>query len=198
MDGIVLTRLSLTPQGMRVPIREWHTVIATSSKNTSGDRALWAWPDRATILVQSPAPGMLTDMLTGLATVTASGPRRTAFPAGTRVRVSGLLNPTKTKWVYNDERVRVKMARGLVPESEWPEWVAARLDGALSGLDVTCQRLPTVRAVKPGHVITMARMAFSGTATVDDPVVLGRLIRAGIGKEKAYGCGLILVDGVTP
>lgn len=193
MSDIILTRLALTPQGRRVPVREWHTVIATSTKN-GDERALWAWPDPSTILVQAGTPGMLTDLLTGLATVVATGQRHTQFPDGARVRISGLLNPAKSKWILDDQRARVRRVRQAVPERDWPAWVSARLAGAVEDLEVACQPLPTIHAHKPGHTITAVRMAFSGTATVADPIAFDRLIRAGVGPQKAYGCGLILAS----
>lgn len=46
---------------------------------------------------------------------------------------------------------------------------------------------------KPGHSMTIEATIFNGTLKVTDPDALLDLIREGIGPEKAYGCGLLMV-----
>lgn len=79
------------------------------------------------------------------------------------------------------------------------EWWTRQADGAgLHPLTLHSQPLDAARAVRPNATgstagIRHARIRFDGTATITDADLLRRKITDGIGRGKAYGCGLLSI-----
>ncbi len=94
-------------------------------------------------------------------------------------------NPVKTiNRTVNGQEVR---RRVLV--SDPSEWLQNRLDG-LSDIRITDSTPHTQRTGKGGKLIAVT---FDGYATVKNPEELVRVIQNGVGRAKAYGCGMLSV-----
>ncbi len=100
---------------------------------------------------------------------------------GGRVRFTADLNAV---------RCQARTGRRLpVPTGELPTWVQERLAPALHGMELFDA---TVMTRSKGRIpLVVARV--TGTATIADADALIRMLRAGVGRGKAYGCGLLTV-----
>lgn len=80
-----------------------------------------------------------------------------------------------------------------VPDPELPEWIAQRLQPALTAIAVhdspTTVRRTSQARLRIAHVTAKAR--------IEDRDALLQLIRFGVGRAKAYGCGLLSVLPIT-
>lgn len=60
-----------------------------------------------------------------------------------------------------------------------------------------CSRgTPQGRGAKPSQAITLARTRFEGSALIQDAALLCQRLADGIGRGKAYGCGLLSIAPV--
>jgi CRISPR system Cascade subunit CasE len=132
----------------------------------------------ARILLQSAtAPahsdyGIRTTHLSGLAT---------HLTAGTAVRFRLDINAVRCQAGTH--------RRTPVPDADLPQWAAARLHPALTAVTLLDQPV-TVRRTD-NSPLRVAHL--TGTARINDPDALLGLIRSGVGRAKAYGCGLLSV-----
>lgn len=94
----------------------------------------------------------------------------------------------------NAVRCQARTGRRLpVPADELPEWVNIRLAPALREVELLDTRFVTRSA---GRVpLVVARV--TGVATVADRGSLIEKMRSGVGRGKAYGCGLLTVLPVS-
>lgn len=94
----------------------------------------------------------------------------------------------------NAVRCQARTGKRLpVTEEEIPRWLADRLHRAVSNPVVDDL---TVTVFRKGT--TPLRVAsVTGRAEVADPAHLHQLIRAGVGRARAYGCGLLSVAPVA-
>lgn len=60
--------------------------------------------------------------------------------------------------------------------------------------DLRARTLPTITAHKPGRPVSIARAEIHGRLTVTDPAAFARTFTEGLGRGRAYGCGLLLVQ----
>lgn len=95
-------------------------------------------------------------------------------------------NPTKQ---LIKERCRVP----LIDEDQLMEWLRKKLEKAasLENAEITEKRnLYFRKNGKAGKIVTVS---FSGQVSVKDPVTMHTTLEQGIGRAKAFGCGLMLV-----
>jgi len=114
------------------------------------------------------------------------GPRPFApcLRAGDVLRFSLCANPVKQ---LNKERCRVP----LVKDEERRDWLQAKLGSAAQVLEsqvVAQQALHFRRGGKVGKIVAVT---FSGVLLVQFPESLAALVRSGVGRAKAFGCGLL-------
>lgn len=161
-----------------------------------GARPLWSQPRPDTIVVQGPAP--LTHTAPAGWALTAHSIPVTIPPAGARISLSLIANPTRVTTLTTPEGAERK-PRHALPETDWAAWLTRHLQPAL---DLTGRighrKLPAARGHHHGRAgtVTHARAMFHATATVTDPERLAALTAAGVGHGKAYGCGLLLIRQV--
>ncbi|MFJ4652109.1 type I-E CRISPR-associated protein Cas6/Cse3/CasE [Nocardia sp. NPDC088792] len=113
---------------------------------------------------------------------------------GTRVRYRITANPTKSVVQGPNKRGKVQPVTG----DEAIEWWSRKANQ--SGLELAdttltaTDRLTGSRA-KDGHRsrLTIVAVTFEGTATVVDPSEVSTALLAGIGRGRAYGCGMLSV-----
>ncbi|MEU9033341.1 type I-E CRISPR-associated protein Cas6/Cse3/CasE [Streptomyces sp. NPDC048352] len=56
------------------------------------------------------------------------------------------------------------------------------------------RKLPALAAHRPGQPVPVARSEIQGRLTVTDPAAFARTLTQGLGRQRAYGCGLLLVQ----
>lgn len=131
---------------------------------------------------------------------------------GERIRFSLRANPVRQQGnsrvdaVYDAfarERTEAKASGNSPPERlqvahavgrEWLARRAPRLGLRLDGDTVAATAYETARVIRPGgKPFTLSILDLTGEAEVTDPQALTRGLPAGIGKGKAYGCGMMLI-----
>ena len=124
----------------------------------------------------------------GLAVKDAS-PLLSALKPGVELRFAARVNPVKT---VNRDRPdgRVKQSRAALPDGDVPGWLGSRLDGfELVTVGVRDRRTDRLGA-GPGELVTVET---SGLLRVVDGVRAATTLTEGVGRAKAYGCGLVAV-----
>jgi len=107
---------------------------------------------------------------------------------------------------------KFRLQQEQVPRSKWPDmpeiiqnagyaWLASRSDVCgfqVNHNEVICDGYMQNRFKKPkgNHDVRFSTVEFSGTLTVTDPDVFVSTLYSGIGSEKGFGCGLLLVKPV--
>lgn len=87
-----------------------------------------------------------------------------------------------------DSRGRITTSR--VTDDELAEWLAARLAPALTDVRVR-MAAPAESTSRKGAGLNP--VAILGEATVADVAALAELLRCGVGRSKAFGCGLLTI-----
>jgi CRISPR system Cascade subunit CasE len=59
------------------------------------------------------------------------------------------------------------------------------------GPDLTTTEIPRITGSRKGHKITVYAVRYEGHLVVTDPAALSEALTSGIGRAKAYGCGLL-------
>jgi len=130
------------------------------------------------ILLQATVAPIRTDH--GIRTTDLSG-LLTRLTAGTAVRFRLDINAVRCQARTHH--------RSPVPESEFPDWLARRLHPALTAITILDAPITVRRAGQ-----TPLRIAHvTATARIGDRDALLQLIHAGVGRARAYGCGLLSV-----
>jgi CRISPR system Cascade subunit CasE len=114
-----------------------------------------------------------------------------ALESGRQVRFLLEANPCRTV-NHRDEATGVtRHFRAPICPEELPGWIATRIEGAMeiTALEVTTQR---PRSLEGRGVMAVA--SFQGYGSVRDPTSLRRHVAEGVGRGKAYGCGLLSVS----
>jgi len=197
---------TLTLTVLRIPTgrdRNHHALhqavtAAADMAGAAGNRALWSAPTPGVLLVQ--APRLDPARISGAAvqhTVDVAAALAELQP-GTPVRIGLIANPCRTERVTPDGRLLNRSRRVPLPHADRPGWLRRQLTGALTVTDLDDRALRPVVAPRPDGRATLARHLFTGAGTVDDPQVLARLVRGGVGPGKAYGCGLLTVRKGRP
>jgi CRISPR system Cascade subunit CasE len=123
------------------------------------------------------------------------------YAVGERLRFRLRANPTVCRVRRDADGARLKPARrGLLSEEGQMEWLSRRADEAgfcirQADVRVTLRgRLEGVRpsgADRPPDRIRCFAVDYDGVLTVTDPARLGAALEAGLGRGKAWGCGLL-------
>ncbi|MGC0421109.1 type I-E CRISPR-associated protein Cas6/Cse3/CasE [Embleya sp. AB8] len=120
-----------------------------------------------------------------------------------------VINPTRTRRVENPGTEKVRGAR--VPHTtpdQTREWFVRRLQpagepaagpegvariGAVADADsLGVRMLPAISSSGPHKGLRIARAEIRGALTVTDPQTFVNTLTEGIGRARAYGCGLLL------
>lgn len=119
-------------------------------------------------------------------------PELDALTVGTRLRYRIAANATKRlAGVYGEKAGRLTTLAGAEAEEWWRQRAAA------NGLDVdelTAARQESARSGDRNRPIKHTITRFDGTGTVTDPDLLRTAVEDGIGRARAYGCGLLSID----
>lgn len=108
---------------------------------------------------------------------------------GVPVRFAIIANPVVTKTDANGKKKKY----GL-PADQNDGWIRRKLDGAINISESSSQVLPVARGKRHEMKTIHHRVLFDGYGTVADQEKLQQLQNDGIGRGKAYGCGLLLVQ----
>lgn len=156
-----------------------------SDARSRGEVLYRAEPEVATgrLLVQSNTPPVVDEVRTS-----ALAPLLSSLHTDQPVRFRLDANPVRTVNRTGADGVE-RTRRAQVAAEDLPGWLADRLGAALAIDDLDD---PQVSYRKSGRA-KLVVASFRGSATVVDPEALNRLIRDGVGRAKAYGCGLLSV-----
>jgi CRISPR system Cascade subunit CasE len=124
---------------------------------------------------------------------------------GQVVTFSVALNAVRRKTIQIDGARRTKIQP--VPEDHDNEalengettitpWLQGKLSTALEEIQVVNHLRDILHDSGSGGVMTIQVDSIDGVAQVKDPIALKELLATGIGREKAYGCGLLSVRAV--
>lgn len=83
----------------------------------------------------------------------------------------------------------IKRGKGITPVEQISEWVATRLGAAFEDITVFTHDRTVVTSGKSPLQLD----SIDGYAVVRDPETLEVSLRKGVGRAKAYGCGLLTV-----
>lgn len=147
-------------------------------------RVLWAVPRRDLLIVQADRPARAADF-DGVVIESHSIMKPLDMDGG--VRLSLIAHPTTAE--RRDGR------RGLVrplPMDEWESWFRRKLAPGVQVHDVAIQDLGPRTGIRHGGRVVHRWVGYSATGTVTDPAALREMLIGGIGRGKAYGCGLLL------
>jgi hypothetical protein len=164
-----------------------------------GARILWSQPRRDILVLQGPAPVSVRDLPPGYA-VSATTRAVTVPPVGARVAVSLIANPTMRQALGGpDAAPGSRGPRIALPPQRRVEWLARKLDGAIRLDDGRTggQDLPAGRGRRGRDAVTLARHCYRAEGAVADQENLARLVLAGVGSGKGYGCGLLVIQERT-
>ena len=119
----------------------------------------------------------------------------TAMTAGTAVRFRVAVNT-----VMRCRRADGKHRDAPVPPDQVDQWLVGKLTGALTEVMIlACTRSvygTDRKGLKKGSLSALQVDTIDGVATVDDPDRLMDMVVDGVGRAKAYGCGLLTVSPI--
>lgn len=122
------------------------------------------------------------------------GERAWKMDAGDLVRFRVAVNPLRRNKRQGTERV--------ISADEVPAWLAERLGESLTEVDIINHTRDTLKYAAKGAARQKATPPVvvidnvDGTATVADADMFERLRRDGVGRAKAYGCGLLTAQRI--
>lgn len=130
---------------------------------------------------------------------TSLAPLLASYEAGQEVRL--LLRANTVRTINRTHNGTTKRHRARVPDRHLPVWLADRLDGIVTiptaqivdrdGIELTVPDVKfTSGELRRGRA-QLITTDFHANATVVDPQALARAVRDGIGRAKAYGCGML-------
>lgn len=146
------------------------------------DRHLWATPRPGVVIVQSMRPLPPVEWCTTLGSSLVN-----PLPSGAEIDLALIGNPTVAI-----SRNGARSRRQPLPPNAWHAWLERKLAGAVTITSLSAELLPPVRAHKTTGIVTLTRVAFTASGVVGDERLLQHLREAGVGRGKAYGCGLLL------
>lgn len=159
--------------------QQLHGLVAAEFPNEG--RVLYAVPDRRIIAVQHRHPVQRSVTPLGL----VMEERRIEAPAtGLQVEFSLIGNATVCK----------AGKRRALPEDKHEAWGHRMLADALNIHDMECETLTPSTGWRKGAKLTHHRVCYHGHGTVKNQANLERLMMGGVGRAKAYGCGLLVVN----
>lgn len=150
--------------------------------------------------------------LTAISTMTAtpdveriiSGPFSSkplpALPAATRIGFEVRVSPVRR--VGNQERdaFAADLALGYetTREESYLRWFARRLGGAAEIEEFRISKMRRLRTLRKDRRVELPEAVFQGTLTVSDQDRFAELLSGGIGRQKAYGYGMLLLRPADP
>lgn len=180
---------TLNIRGRRNFLWDAQAVHRTLAHAADGEKLLWAVPDKTHLVVRHEHPidwaSSLGRNLHQATTIEEDNPI-----TGEHVFYALIANPTIAK-------SRGAGKRGIVqplPESEWHTWAHCKLSDALNIHTMGIAHLPAAVGKKKDRTVTHTRIIITGHATVRNADTLQALKEHGIGRGKAYGCGLLLTE----
>ncbi|WP_166345050.1 type I-E CRISPR-associated protein Cas6/Cse3/CasE [Phytoactinopolyspora limicola] len=170
-------RIHLTRHGTR-HMRDLQVAHATISAATNGttQRPLWAMPTRDLLIVQADTcdlpPNLIREHHTGTRPANVEG----------RIRLAMVINPV----VDRDGK------RTVIPMNDMATWLHQRLSDTADLHEFDVQDLGQRGGWRNGHRITIAWRAVDAIVTVTNPQRMRHILDNGLGRARAYGCGLVL------
>ena len=150
---------------------------------------LWGLPDAHTLVIQHDKPIHWPGVMPGVIDRTHTIETTTPI-TGAPIEWAIIANPTKARSQGPEKRGKVTpLEPGL-----WKKWIERKTAGAINIHDVDATPLPTARGQRHTAVVTHRRVLFNGTGTVANHDLLAALQNEGIGRGKAYGCGLLIIQ----
>lgn len=109
------------------------------------------------------------------------------IPVGTLVRFRVAVNPVARRTVDGRARTRV------VTPDETLTWLTRRIGHCMDNVEIVDEIRTETTATSHGRSVPprLAVSTLDGFATVTDSDAFADLRRRGVGREKAYGCGLM-------
>ena len=118
------------------------------------------------------------------------------YTAGTNLRFRLVANPTKcTSTALGDGKRGKRYA--IVGEKAQLEWLNKRAQQ--NGFEVQMAMVINIAQMhdikeKSSSIIQLTRITFEGYLVVKDPELFGKALKKGIGRGKAFGCGMLTVS----
>lgn len=109
--------------------------------------------------------------------------------AGDVIVVRAWLNPTRSLPAHGGRGKKVFVADSAARA----EWIARRFDGAAEVLRVVEGQQARLGGSRGGDRLALTAVDFIVTVRVLDPALFERLRVDGVGRGKAYGCGLLRI-----
>lgn len=207
-------RLRACKQALNSPQR-LHAIIAASFPAPLGDevmresaqRHLWRLDklDHSLyVLVASPGKPDFSHLIEQIGWPAAGQKWETAFydtflahlKPGQQWQFRLCANPTCSKKDVESPRMRGKVIPCLKidEQKKWLEIKMSKHGASLNGFELTSRGVS--RFDRDGKTITLNVATFEGILTVTDPDLLREALTNGIGRAKAYGCGLLTLAQV--
>ncbi len=123
-------------------------------------------------------------------------------PFWDRVRTGALYrfwltaSPSRAVGGHGGNRIR-GARRAIGDRKEQIDWLTRRLDGAATLTDVQVTRPTKTTGRRGAHTVTSTSVTFGGLLRVTDPTLLRQFVVTGIGPDKAYGNGLLIMRLAT-
>lgn len=153
-------------------------------------RELWAQPRPDRLLVQHERAADVRWLPDGYHTGHTVREVRTDWPTGQPIRWVLIANAVKDVHVDRGTGRRTNRREPIDPVA----WARRRL-AMIDHHDVTLLERRSARGRKPGgQRVVHDQSRLTGHGTVIDPTQLEAALVGGVGKGRAYGCGLLLVE----
>ncbi|MET9294149.1 type I-E CRISPR-associated protein Cas6/Cse3/CasE [Streptomyces sp. NPDC003077] len=124
------------------------------------------------------------------------------FRTGEAVEFRAVVNPTYSRPRIGPDGEPVRGKRvAHTTRAGMQKWCAHHFGhgetpgraGVIAGPDaLSVHPLPTVSSAHPGKAVRIARAEVRGLVTVTDPATFVRTLSDGVGRGRAYSCGLVL------
>jgi CRISPR associated protein len=180
-------------------VHELHRTVARLTwclPGVDGGRVLWSQPARRMVLIQAGGPVDPRDLTVGYQLVSARE-IRTGYETGEVVSFGLIANPVKRPKPV-DVGGPANRNKIPVPLEGRDDWLRQKLADAMQVTNLVGGQ----HTVRVGTRAVTGRMchlqhAWHGEGIVRDPDALRALILSGIGSARAYGCGLLMIDGAA-
>lgn len=162
-----------------------HRTIAYAT----GETNLWGLPDPHHLIIRHKTPINWNQAMPGIIKQAITTPTPTPI-TGTHINWGIIANPTKSTPQPHGKRGKITP----LPPEKWNTWIDKKLHQAINIHTIDTCGLPTGIGHRHTQKVTHRKVLFTGTGTVKNQQTLNHLIETGIGRGKAYGCGLLLIE----
>lgn len=180
-----------------------HAAIASAFPADPG-RTLWRVDrngDQTLLFIVSSTPPDLTHIVeqAGWPTIEKGWETKSYEPflesltAGQSVHFRLAANPVRSLAQSGAARGKISPHVGVTNQTRWLVDRSRELGLDLSTQNVLVTTSDTVRLVRDGKKIGLARAVFEGTTSVSDPESLRTTLCSGIGRGRAFGLGMLTV-----